>query len=796
MPFRMNLANHFTSGMTSMSISGDPNRPSPGFIHMAAALMAIEHFNSRNASVVPQLAKLGDCSIQFDTTNSRFFDTGTVGHLASKSLFQAGTIPCAIAGPFNDAPALDLSTMAQAADYSMVAHRSFNQRVVIPQFSPMTSMVYPDTITSASTLISFLQSRGRTNYVSILYPQSDFGVLTREILTVKLDKHSYTWDSAPFVDPEAEVAQVANTSTVEGLRRLRDRGFYTIVATIEDPLKDFPNIAAAAEELGMNDGVYFWVWYGYFDGMVTRNDDPAINKLLRGSAWVVASDLFFHQGANNSFFQAMLTQGPEFADLINSVNPIAEGEPGYIYATPDYFLNLQQPEYGSGYMYDAVMTVGIGACLAEQRTNSTAISGDAHLEGIRSVNFSGATGDVRFVNRGDYPGARDPSTVSWGVFNLYGTGMNSTPGKEGALYSFSDEFLPGQGWTSLVPFVFPDGRWTAPELLRRTPEQNYLNPALQVIGFVLFGIVVVSALATVVWVFIHREHRVLRAAQPYFLFVLSLGAVVFASAIIPMSFDESYGWSDQQLSAACMAVPWLVSLGHIITYGALFSKLWRINKVLQFSRRKIEVKHVAWPMAALLLAAIVDLSLWTGLDPLRWQRIEVDDFTGESIGQCSCYSIAAFAAPLAVIMLIPTFMAGFMAWKTKDVDDAYTESWWIFMLILLQVELFLVGAPVVAILRGVSVDGKYLGLVILLCAFPMSTLLLIMLPKVIAYRQAVTHRESSKPKRGERGNSRVSGVNDSRGLGISDVTDGENGTSSRQEARLSAISSSSELPGP
>jgi len=169
---------------------------------------------------------------------------------------------------------------------------------------------------------------------------------------------------------------------------------------------------------------------------------------------------------------------------------------------------------------------------------------------------------------------------------------------------------------------------------------------------------------------VHREHRVVKAAQPYFLYLICLGAAVCASAIFPLSFDESYGWSSTQLSHACMSVPWVFSLGYMITYGALFSKLWRVNKVLQPVHRKIDIKQVLWPFVALTALTVLILSLWTGLDPLKWEREAINSITGESIGQCQCDNIMAFLAPLIAVMLIPTLLTAYMAWRTKDVDGA------------------------------------------------------------------------------------------------------------------------------
>jgi gamma-aminobutyric acid type B receptor len=263
------------------------------------------------------------------------------------------------------------------------------------------------------------------------------------------------------------------------------------------------------------------------------------------------------------------------------------------------------------------------------------------------------------------------------------------------------------------------------------------------------GIIMLGAVASCIWVYIHREHRVLRAAQPIALYVIAFGSAVSASSIFVISFDENEGWTEEQLSRACMTMPWLLSLGHIITYGALFSKLWRVNEVLQFSRRKIDMKHVAWPFAMLTFVILVVLSLWTALDSLQWIRVELDESTGESIGGCESEQIFAFLVPLAVLVLIPTVLTGCMAWKTKDIDEVYSDSQWIFILFVSQIEIILVAVPTIVVLKDVSADGRYIGLAFLIWSFPAAALGFIILPKVVAYYRAIRGNDRNNvPKRG------------------------------------------------
>lgn len=205
-------------------------------------------------------------------------------------------------------------------------------------------------------------------------------------------------------------------------------------------------------------------------------------------------------------------------------------------------------------------------------------------------------------------------------------------------------------------------------------------------------------------------------------------------------------------------------------YGALFTKLWRVNKVLQFSRRRIMIRQVAWPMALLFVGALTVMTVWTIVDPLEWERSVTDTLSGESFGRCTSDHMGAFLTPLIIFMLIPSVLTGVMAWKTKDVDESFSESSWIFVLIILQLEIIIVSVPIIAVLRDISTDGKYIGFVMMLWVFPMSTLVLIMLPKIIAYRAATLGKDKHLArKRGSTvsgtgsGDVRVSGLTPSGG---------------------------------
>jgi hypothetical protein len=148
-----------------------------------------------------------------------------------------------------------------------------------------------------------------------------------------------------------------------------------------------------------------------------------------------------------------------------------------------------------------------------------------------------------------------------------------------------------------------------------------------------------------------------------------------------------------------------------------YLKLWRINRVLQFRRRVVSMKYVAWPAMVLGWLAIAVLIAWTVVDPLHWDRIEINSLTGESIGRCQNDHFGAFLWPLVTLMLVPTIMTAIMAWKTNDVDSEFAESYWIFILIIVQIEVIVLGVPVVILLRDLNTAGRYWGVVLLFGSF-------------------------------------------------------------------------------
>lgn len=114
-----------------------------------------------------------------------------------------------------------------------------------------------------------------------------------------------------------------------------------------------------------------------------------------------------------------------------------------------------------------------------------------------------------------------------------------------------------------------------------TPEASsdvYIGTPLRLTGWALGGISCLTSIIMALWVWRNREERVVRASQPIFLWMLCAGTLIMGSCIFPFGIEDDLV-SFRGVDIACMASIWLYSIGFVMTYSALFSKMWRINRV-------------------------------------------------------------------------------------------------------------------------------------------------------------------------------------------------------------------------
>jgi hypothetical protein len=140
--------------------------------------------------------------------------------------------------------------------------------------------------------------------------------------------------------------------------------------------------------------------------------------LLTGSAVVQPVENCMVNPEGDPFLKHWQSQGPDIVDEVNLLYPIKDSaEPGYFREDPDYFRTTLHSA-GSGFLFDAVISIGVGGCYARDGTKNVTASWD-HLNSIlQAEDFAGSTGWVRFHNTQGTPGSRRSRGLTFGAFNV------------------------------------------------------------------------------------------------------------------------------------------------------------------------------------------------------------------------------------------------------------------------------------------------------------------------------------------------------------------------------------------
>jgi hypothetical protein len=218
------------------------------------------------------------------------------------------------------------------------------------------------------------------------------------------------------------------------------------------------------------------------------------------------------------------------------------------------------------------------------------------------------------------------------------------------------------------------------------------------------------------WLYWQRQSSQVRVSQPYFLLLVLFGCLISSSTIIAMALQDD---TDGEPPLACMAMPWLYSVGFSITFGTLFAKIRRVYKLFTAppvsssssamsgsSRRggSVTLLDTILCIGVVLLVDVVILICWSVIDPLYWERevIREDQFGDplESQGYCTCDSWEIFASIIAFFHFGLLAVACYMCYVARNIPSKYSEHKFVTIAMISNFQIFVVGVPICFILAG------------------------------------------------------------------------------------------------
>ena len=343
------------------------------------------------------------------------------------------------------------------------------------------------------------------------------------------------------------------------------------------------------------------------------------------------------------------------------------------------------------FAYDAVIALGLAACQLDRD-----ITGIDLFRSLPRVRFEGASGRVEF----------HPKTVTriyedmpYSLTNIRSLldidGIIAITGPEAAILK-SNHIV--QNFNN---FTYADGSLNQPPQKNVYEEMNLSNNA--VLGC-MYGMAIVSMLLPLcagIWTYRNRDTPCVRESQPIFLGILCLGTFLTGSTIVFLTFQEPM--SLEVLDAGCKVAPWLFFTGMSLSVSALFTKIYRINRVFNcakaFQRVKIRAIDVAKPLATLTIITCSLLAALTIVAPLVWLRdVKISDRferPTSSTGMCQPQEKTMyFVIPLLCVTILAIVVANYQSYLARNLPSRWNESLYVSLTNFILLETFIIGLPV------------------------------------------------------------------------------------------------------
>ena len=706
------------------------------FYYIAGGYLAMQHFNERSNLIISDLSdRLQDCDLQMsieyrDTQFNRVGGARVLNEVLARwpNNTLQDPFPSAIVGSGRSDTSETVSTLSGMFQLPMVSPHSSAASLDDKGRFPYFARTTPSAAYDGKAAVDYMHHM-KASHVGVIYVLDTLGIAYDEVIQKEARALGMTVYSVPyrFTDGEEEMRQA--------FQRLKATGVRYIFAAIEPATwKQFIRVAVEEEIIGNPD--FFWLFHSGMVGLVPEEMDEKteyeIVRAVHGSG-VVLKDFPPNPTLDNELIKLETDQAlqKDFVSLWS--DPEQFDDFSFRYPGPNY------PQYIN---YDSVMALGLAACSIEKEY----FTGNDLYSALVKNEFAGASDYVSFDSE---TGSR--RFVRYRVDNILM--VNKGEGILGFRQEPTAE-MRVDGVELLEDFLYWDNTTQAPPPLPPLQvEFNYIPVPLQGVGIGLGCSIMILSMLLIGWTFYYKKRDVVKSSQPFFLIQLCIGTFFMAGSIIPMSFQEPT--SLKGLNVSCMLVPWLFVVGFVVAFAALLSKSWRINKLFsdaaQFKRVQVRIVDAIFPLLILMTINVVLLLLWTFLSPLRWERVQIDNFdrfdrSRESYGTCktdgSVESRVFFSLILAVNAL-GLVVSNYQGYRTRNLPTAFDESFYVAMTNAMLLEAFILGFPVLILVHD-NPSASFIVKAILVSVVCLCILLPVFVPKHLRRNTKATREEQTR----------------------------------------------------
>jgi hypothetical protein len=207
---------------------------------------------------------------------------------------------------------------------------------------------------------------------------------------------------------------------------------------------------------------------------------------------------------------------------------------------------------------------------------------------------------------------------------------------------------PDRDWNRQI--VYPLGSATMnfiypiPTFEDRVFKVDYMGSPAELALAGVVALLIVVSLVLIGFVIKYSHHRTITAASPVFLLAILVGSILL--------YSTYFAWVIQSATAACYLRYWLLGIGFVTMFGALFCKTWRIKRIfLQTNIRifKITNTQLLLSLGALVGIEVILLAVWSGTSrPVS--QVKVIDANRPRLNEIVCKDIGKSGWPMLGVL--------------------------------------------------------------------------------------------------------------------------------------------------
>lgn len=690
---------------------------------------AIQHFNERNGEIIPMMRspEIMNCPLK---ASFRILDSESVPGIAIQKFItnSKNWVPDIIIGASRTPVTGPVSIVAATSNIPQIAVASTGTWLSDKTSYPYLARTIPSDSASAKAIAKYFQSLGY-KHVGILHVVDPFGTAYKETLFAECQKVGISLYPATY--------EFLNEDTLKAaIKELSNLKINIFVGVLFD--SDIPLFANEGTKLGLFGEGKMWIFTEpMYDIAIRTANDPNIYKALDGNFFIIPIGSSLTNPSYISFRKRWLS----FYKYRNIVNDNLPGGKGYIDIEDDldirdvkynvsiqiepYFLKYNVPRYFDPFAYDTIMAACFAACKTGLKFPVTpSINKREIFKELLKLRFNGVSGEVYFDKNGD----RQNADIR--LFNF-----QKIPDSDPSSLNLIDVggWLSNT-WTINYTTILFAGSSKLPPVDVTIPfhEQHLLSTSEFGFGYFFFASAMFICFVLFLWTIYFRGSKVVRRSQWSFLITFLVGNALSASAILPLMID-----SGPTVNVACMIVPWLYSVGFVITVTSLMVKTYRVIKIFDNQElRKVRITD-SQLFGTIFLFVIVDmiiLASWTITDPLVSKlTIDSTDSFGnptESHRMCSTNS-SGYVVAVLLYHLIILLGSSYVAFYARMIPSSFHESKWINISMISYLQIYIMGVPGIAAVYNIP-EARFFMMSIVIWVSTLVRVLVIFVPKMIA----------------------------------------------------------------